>query len=122
MAVDMSRCIALPAETIANIELGIRPQYRQNTHFSNYWAVRTRDRAQFYFAAARVGSSPDSSDWGIAVWAINRLDHSSGETGVVYAMPEIATSFTDWGNGARTQANFNRRDDGYREAVNCARG
>lgn len=51
----------------------------------------------------------------VAVWASNRLDG----TGLIYSVNNFALSFSDWGDGGRTQAGFSMSDDGAREAVAC---
>jgi hypothetical protein len=116
-----AQCLAVPTATIANIETGVRAQFRGSTHFSNYQAVRSPDHTHIYYVAAKVGSVSGADDWGVAIWALNRLDHGSGETGLIWATPEIATRYTDWGNGSQTQARFGRQDVGYRQAKECAR-
>jgi hypothetical protein len=120
-ATNSGRCQSVPQATISNIELGVRTSYQRTVHFSSFQAVRSQDREMIYYVAAKVGPRPGSDDWGIAIWALNRLDHSTGQTGVIYAMPDIATTYTDWGNGATTRARLSAWDDGYTEARQCAR-
>lgn len=113
-------CQAVPATTIENIELG-RKRSAGVFHLSNFQAVRSGQRSNIYYVAARVGATPGSDNYGVAVWALTRLDHSTGDIGAIWALPEIATHFTDWGDGAQTRARLGRGDTAYHAARRCVR-
>jgi hypothetical protein len=114
------RCLDVPASTIADIELGIRATRRGRVAFTHYQAVRSNDLERIYFVSAMVRVNGRAEDWEIATWAINRLDHSTGSPGSVFAMPDAATTYTDWGDASRNRMRLSAFDDGHSESRQCA--
>lgn len=105
------RCLAVSRALVGIISEGLTG----SGSIREAWAVRSRDFEQTYFVAADLqGPSLGGSDE-IAVWVSNRLDGS----GLIFSVNGLAGSFSDWGDGGRTEAGFSMSDDGAREAVSC---
>jgi hypothetical protein len=83
----------------------------------NAQAVKSKDFDQVYFVAADIQGPGLEGSADIAVWAANRLDGTSGL--ILLTVNNVAKEFSDWPDGARSDAKVAMTDDGAEEARIC---
>jgi hypothetical protein len=83
---------------------------------SNGFAVKSNDYEDVWFIAALI-DGPGMGKGVVGIWASNRLGANDG---MIFAIDSNAGTFTDWGLGSTTDANFTQYDDGAQDAAQCA--
>ena len=108
------RCVVVSAKKLKNIAIGLTVS--GGGTLSNGFAVKSNDYDEFWFIAALI-DGPGMGKGVVGIWASNRLGANDG---MIFAIDSYAGTFTDWGLGSTTDANFTQYDDGAQEAAQCA--
>ena len=116
-SVDRSRCQQASAAQIAAIRAGVKGVTPRNDVRSGY-AVKSTDRQNVYFVAAKIYGNGIEQGAGPGVWAMGGTPDRPAS---VMAVDGYAKEFSDWGPGDRTAAQVTMFEDGVAEAKACAR-
>ena len=77
-------------------------------------AVRSSAHANAYYVAAEIGGPGMKS--AVGLWATNSIT----DPDLLYSVNNMAITFSEWGDGRRTDAAFSASDPGARAALACA--
>lgn len=111
-----SRCQVPPAALMAAIASGLSKVSGGGT-LRDAAAVRSDDFKSAYFVSAEIDGPGIEDDGDVGTWVTNRLE----EPGLIYSVNAVAKSFSDWGDGGRTDASFSMSDDGAEASQDCLR-
>lgn len=110
-ATSSKRCNAAPAAVVKAIEAGLE----DGIGLRNVQVVRSRDYEKVYIVAGDLTGPGLSGRGDTAAWATNKTDG----TGNVMAVDAVANEFSDWPEGAQTDAGVNATSDGVEAASKC---
>jgi len=109
-------CESVSADFLDGIETGLTVQGGGSLGAAS--AVKSGDFESVWFVAAEINGSGMEGSGEVGVWATNS-DPSGPVSGTIYAVNGFATEFSDWGEGATTDAGITMADDGAQEAESC---
>lgn len=109
-------CLPVPPAKIANIAQGLTVSGGGTLDAATARAVRSTDYAEVYFIAAEIEGSGMEGAGHIGVWASNSLEPA---TGMILAVSGFATEFSDWPDGATTDAQLSSGAAGAQQAKAC---
>lgn len=113
-----SRCKPASEGQLTRIEAGVKGIDANNSVRQAY-AVKSKDYENVYFVAAKIyGEGLPEDGYGPGVWVING---DPSKPGITMSVNGAALSFSDWGDGTKSDAHVSMNDDGAREAENCAK-
>jgi hypothetical protein len=87
-----------------------------NGGLRNGYTVKSGDFAKVWFIGAEITGDGIDPGEAVGIWATNDL----GGNGLIYGIDGFAHSFSDWGDGTKTDAAMSMFDDGAQEAKACA--
>jgi hypothetical protein len=111
-------CIAVSQSTIDAINTGVAAISSGNSIIEAY-AVKAGERENVYFIAADItgeGISPGDAQ---ALWATNGDVTADAHSGVIFSINSFATTFSDWADGAQSDAALSSSEEGAQEALDC---
>jgi len=114
-AQEPNRCVTVPSALVAAIEEGLTVS--GGGTLRNARAVKSNDFEKVYMVAADIQGAGMEGNEQVGVWATNSL---KGD-GLIFSVDGQAKEFSDWGDGATTDANITQAADGVDEARECAR-
>jgi len=114
-ATDLSRCEPVSDAFAGLIASGLTVEGGAGLRAAQ--AVRSRDYETLWFVSADIEAETLQGREELATWATNDL----GGGGFVYAVPGRATVFSDWLDGATTEAYLSGFEDGVSLSHACVR-
>lgn len=111
-------CLSIAPDKIANIAQGLTVSGGGSLDAVTARAVRSTDYDQVFFIAAEIDGTGMESAGEIGVWASNSLEPGQG---LIFAVDGLATEFSDWGDGASTDAQMTIVSAGAQESKDCVR-
>jgi hypothetical protein len=112
----LARCLDVPKDKIDGIATGLTVSGGGSLDSATAQAVKSNDYVNVYFIAAAIHGLSMGDNGQIGVWASNSLSLADG---IIYAVGGMATEFSDWGDGGKTDFQLSLADDGFRDAVTC---
>lgn len=106
---DIRDCLNVSDDVVRSLLAGV-----PGGSLENFWAVRSGEHQNAYYLAGML-TIPGELDGTPALWATNDLQRP----GSIYAVNGIAVQFSQWGDGARTAAEFSPADPDARKALAC---
>lgn len=111
-----SRCEPASTAQADWIRVGVQG-VQQSNDIGLAFAVRSADYVRVWFVAAMITGPGMEEGVGPGVWAMGGEEEDPNG---VFSANAFALEFSDWGDGARTDAEFSMERDGAREAEACA--
>lgn len=105
-------CLPVAEATVSAIETGLT--VGGGGHLEGAAAVRSDEFSKVFMVSARIeGAGMEDA---VGTWATNTITDSSGS---FFAVPEMATEFSDFPDSSTTDAGIDQRTHGYDESRSC---
>lgn len=109
-------CVAVPAELIQGLNEGVSGVDSANK-IVRAGAVKAPERADVYFVSGEIAGPGIGHNQVIATWAVG---HSlRGDHGAILSVNGEATQFSDWADGASSDAAFSPDEAGVSDSAGC---
>jgi hypothetical protein len=115
-ATASDRCRNVPPGLVQGIETGLTLTGGGGT-LSNAKAVKSNDFKRVYFISADIDGPGLEGPDDIGTWAKSGPLRVGG--GLILSVDGVAKEFSDWGDGAKTDAQLSMEEDGAEESKEC---